>query len=332
MRTPTPDPVPADAPRVFLAGATFKPAGAIILPATLVLYTVAVRGDRRRTVIVGVAALAVGVTAIFAVTPHGLPAVDIVQKLALLVLPLILGEAVREHRANVAAMQERAERAERTREEEARRRVGEERLRIARDVHDVVAHSMVAINVQAGVAAHLLDRRPEAARGALTEIKRVSGEALADLRATLGVLRTDEPAAPTAPAAGLAALPELADRLRGAGLDVALEIRSGERPVPSAVEAAGYRIVQEALTNVAKHARASRVQITIGECGGDIELTVADDGMGFDTAQRSDGFGLLGMRERLALVGGTLAVESAPRAGTTLRAAIPARRRSPQPV
>ena len=191
---------------------------------------------------------------------------EIPKNLAFVAAPLLLGSAQRERRAAHAALVERAETAERTRDEEARRRVGEERLRIARDVHDVVAHAMVAINVQAGVGAHLLDRDPEQARRNLQDIKRVSGEALTDLRATLGTLRSPEDeraAAPVLPTQGLDELDELGASLRSAGIEVELDVDPATATVPAAVAATGYRIVQEALTNVVRHAHGSSVQVRV---------------------------------------------------------------------
>ena len=160
----------------------------VALPPMVALYTYACLTDRRRSLLAGLAWVPVVLLALGIYSPD-LFDLKTAQNLAFIALPLLAGNSVRDRRAAVESLRGRVETAERTREEEALRRVGEERLRIARDVHDVVAHSMVAINVQAGVAAHLLERRPEQARGSLETIRRVSGEAIADLRATLGVLR-----------------------------------------------------------------------------------------------------------------------------------------------
>ena len=162
----------------FASIATYDPSMIIAIPAMVALYTVAMRTDRRTTIAVAVVAVPIVVVMISLFSSHGIFAWETAKNLAVALLPLALGSAKRDHHAYIAAIEERAERAERTREEEALRRVGEERLRIARELHDVVAHAMVAINVQAGVAAHLIDRQPESARGALQQIKRVSGEAL----------------------------------------------------------------------------------------------------------------------------------------------------------
>ena len=196
----------------------------------------------------------------------------VLRNVAFCLLALAVGDVIRSQREAMA-------RAVAAREEETLRKVGEERLRIARELHDVVAHTMVAINVQAGVAAHLIDADPEQARSALRDIKATSGEALRDLRATLGVLRGDDDAAPLGPSGGLGDLDELAGALRAAGVEVRLDV--GELgPVPASVHAAGYRIVQESLTNVLRHARATRARVRVAREGDEVQVEVTDDGLG----------------------------------------------------
>ena len=232
--------------------------------------------------------------------------------------PLLLGAAVRDRRAYLAALVDRAETAERTRDEEARRRVGEERLRIARDVHDVVAHAMVAINVQAGVGAHLLDRDPEQARRTLQDIEKVSGEALSDLRSTLGMLRedaTENDGAPVRPAQGLRELDELGESLRTAGIEVDLDVDPATATLPASVTSTGYRIVQEALTNVVRHAGGSHARVRVTRGDDALVIEVDDDGgdAGRRRAPPGAGQGVRGMRERAQAAGGTL--EAGPQAG-----------------
>jgi signal transduction histidine kinase len=240
-----------------------------------------------------------------------------VRNFAFCLLALAAGDIVRSRR-------EAVERLVAVREEEALRRLGEERLRIARDVHDVVGHAMVAINVQAGVAAHLIDRDPEQARAALRAIKAASGEALNDLRATIGVLRDPDAAAPVEPAAGLRDLDELAARLRTAGVRVTLEIEDLDR-VPAAVHAAGYRIVQEALTNVLRHAHASMVRVGVTEGEGAVHIEVVDDGAGAAADGGGSGNGVRGMRERAAALSGTLESGPAADGGWRVLARLPTR-------
>jgi signal transduction histidine kinase len=182
---------------------------------------------------------------------------------------------------------------------------------------------MVAINVQAGVAAHLVDRDPSQAHSALRAIKATSGEALADLRATLGVLRGDDSAAPVRPAAGLGDLDELAAGLRAAGVRVELDVED-LADVPAAVHAAGYRIVQEALTNVLRHAGASVVRVTAAREGDGVRVEVADDGVGAGAGDGGSGNGLRGMRERAAALSGTVESGPAEHGGWRVRARLPA--------
>ncbi|WP_051764561.1 sensor histidine kinase [Saccharothrix syringae] len=194
------------------------------------------------------------------------------------------------------------------------RQVEEERLRIAREVHDVVAHSLAMINVQAGVAAHVADRRPEEAVKALRAIKEASGRALDDLRATLGVLRTGEG---TAPVPGLARLDELVRSVPG----TVVRGEPGELPAP--VDAAAYRVVQESLTNAVRYAPgATAVVVEFRRAERSLELTVTDDGAGGDRPAQGSGAGIRGMRERVEALGGTL--EAGPTAtGFAVRAVLP---------
>ncbi len=242
------------------------------------------------------------------------------------------GEALRARRGQAVALVARAEEEQRTREEEARRLAAEERLRLAREVHDVVGHSLAVISLQAGVAAHLLESRPERAREAVAAIREVAGEALDDLRAELALLR-DPDAAPPPPAAGagLEAVPGLVASLRQAGVAVALEVPDADDGVPQAVSAAAYRIVREALTNVARHAGAgSSAHVRIARENGTVEVEVLDDGAGpppasaaDSAAAPADGSGIAGMRERAAALGGRLETGPGPDGGFRVWASLP---------
>jgi signal transduction histidine kinase len=301
-------------------------------PTMVAGYSVALVSSRRTTVIVG---LALVPPVLFAIAFFGhddvlFQTAEIPKNLAFVAAPLLLGSAQRERRAAHAALVERAETAERTRDEEARRRVGEERLRIARDVHDLVAHAMVAINVQAGVGAHLIDRDPEQARRNLQDIKRVSGDALTDLRATLGTLRSPEegPAsAPVLPTQGLHELEELGASLRSAGIEVELDIDPASSTVPAAVAATGYRIVQEALTNVVRHAHGARARVRVAREDEHVVIDVTDDGRGAvpvgAPAPDGSGHGVRGMRERAEAAGGTLEAGPGAEGGWHVRATLP---------
>lgn len=256
---------------------------------------------------------------------HDLWSGDTLRNLALVILPSALGVMAHDRRELVAGLVARAETAERTREEETLRRVGEERLRIARDVHDVVAHAMVAINVQAGVGAHLLDRDPDHARSTLRDIKRVSGEALTDLRSMLGVLRDpDDEDAPVRPVADLAALDDLRDGLAAAGVDVDVTVDPSAFPLPASVATTGYRIVQEALTNVLRHADTTTARVHVARVGGSVLIEIEDDGPGTSTPDGpSSGHGVRGMRERATAAGGSLEAGPRPGGGWRVAASLP---------
>ncbi|MFE0533416.1 sensor histidine kinase [Streptomyces nigra] len=247
--------------------------------------------------------------------------------------PLVAGvvaQAVRHRRAYLAAVEERAARAEESREAEARRRVAEERVRIARELHDLVAHQVTLANAQAQVAAQFFDTRPDQSRTSLRDVVATTGQALDELRATVGLLRqTGDTAEPAEPAPGLARLPELLDTFRRAGLEVAVRQEGTARPLPPGVDLTAYRIVQEALTNVAKHARTGRARIALTWHRDRVTVTVADDGPGGGGApERPPGYGLIGMRERATAVGGDLSAGRRPEGGFLVTARLPVPRGS----
>jgi signal transduction histidine kinase len=222
---------------------------------------------------------------------------------------------------------------------EFRRRAGErrqsavqaERVRIARELHDVLAHSLSQINVQAGVGLHLMDKQPDKARDALASIKDTSKSALEEVRSVLGVLRAEQ-AAPDAPLVPEPDLSRLGQLVTGyPELRIALEDRLRHDEVPAPVQLAIYRIVQESLTNVARHATgAGEVRVVLERHGGDFRVEVRDDGdaPADRTASESGGRGILGMRERAELLGGHLSAGPAPEGGFVVSAAIPAGRES----
>ncbi|HEY3481368.1 MAG TPA: sensor histidine kinase [Streptomyces sp.] len=303
------------------------------VPATCVaLYTVAVTGRPLRTVLTAVAVLGVTVAAMFAVDYH--QGLELLRVSGWVIATLFCGVDVRYYRQYVAAIVERAERAERTREEEARRRVAEERLRIARDLHDVVAHHIALVNVQAGVAAHVMDKRPDQAKEALAHVREASRSALNELRATVGLLRqSGDPEAPTEPAPGLDRLDELVGTFRRAGLQVEVARADHGTTLPAAVGLAAYRVIQEALTNVQKHAGTeAKAEVSVVRVGPNVEVTVLDNGPGHDPEQEPEdggGHGLLGMRERVTALGGSCT--AAPRYGGGFRvhAILPVKNRAP---
>jgi signal transduction histidine kinase len=305
-------------PGIVLILWQLEPGSTVVLIPMVALFELATRSERRRNVWV---ALEVVPCVVISVLPFADDKGElfsvVVRNTALCLLAIAAGDAVRTRRESM-------DRLVAQQQEESQRRLGEERLRIAREVHDVVAHAMVAINVQAGVAAHRLDQDPEQARTALRAIKDASGEALADLRATLGVLRGDDAEAPVRPAAGLGDLDELAAGLRAAGVEVELDV-GDVSGLPGAVQAAGYRIVQEALTNALRHAGAAHVRVRIRREGELVRVEVADDGGGaaVNGAGGGSGSGVPGMRERAAALGGTLEAGPAAEGGWRVAAELP---------
>ncbi|MEI5100527.1 histidine kinase [Streptomyces sp. PmtG] len=298
------------------------------------LYSVAVAGRPRRTLLLGLHVI--GFFLVLNVSVGGDPASEIVRITGWIVAVLVFGTYVSVHRQYVASVVERAERAERTREEEARRRVAEERLRVARDLHDLLAHSITLVGVQTSVAAHVLAADPErldraAIAAALDDIAETCRTARGELRATLEVLRSGTEAGGGAdesrgPLPGLDGIADLADAARTSGAKV--DLAAVEVTVPPAVGAAAYRIVQEALTNAVRHGGPGlSVAVAVREESGELKVTVTDDGAGAGAAPGSGepgGFGILGMRERARSVGGSL--EAGPRApdqGFEVAAALP---------
>jgi signal transduction histidine kinase len=225
---------------------------------------------------------------------------------------------------------DRAAASARAREEEARRRASEERVRIARELHDVLAHDISLINVQAGVALHLIDERPEQARTALANIKQASKDALGELRSVLEVLRQVDEDLPRSPTAGLDGLHGLVSRAAAAGIEVRLEVDGPARPLPPGVDLAAFRIVQEALTNVTRHAgpATATVRVTYGD--DDLVVQVDDDGAGGPSPAvaapaAGGGNGIRGMRERAAALGGRLDAGPRPGGGFRVRSWLPVR-------
>jgi signal transduction histidine kinase len=224
----------------------------------------------------------------------------------------------------VRIRRERAAEAVRMREGEARRRASEERLRIAQELHDALGHHLSLINVQAGVALHVNEELPHEVRGALSAIKDASKEGLSELRSVLEILRQDGERAPRSPTSTLDRVEDLIGQARAAGLQVALSIDGTSRPLPFGVDVAAFRIVQEALTNVARHAGRAAATVRIEYGDRDLVVEVDDDGRG-TTAINGDGGGkgILGMRERAAALGGELDAGPRPEGGYRVRARLP---------
>jgi signal transduction histidine kinase len=236
---------------------------------------------------------------------------------AWLAVLLIAAEALR-------MRQERRAEAAAARELDTRHRASEERLRMARELHDVIGHTISLINIQAGVGLDLMSTQPEQARAALAAVKTVSGQALGELRAMLSALREAGEDAPRDPAPGLGQLPELISRTSAAGLAVSTDVTGHPRPLPAAVDLAAYRIVQESLTNVARHAGPTAVSVRMAYGDHDLSIEVADDGRPFGHVfDNGAGNGISGMRERVAALGGHFEAGPRPSRGFQVRALLP---------
>jgi signal transduction histidine kinase len=304
----------------FLAN---DPYGPIWVAFVIAYYTAVSRGHR----MAGAAAAAAG----FAVIPWldpllgrgpgpNLPWLSAIA--AWLVVVFGLGEWVRLRR-------QRAAETAALLEDEARRQAAEERLRIARELHDVLAHNISLINVQAGVALHINGELPEQAANALIAIKEASREALGELRSALDLLRQSGDTAPRKPAPGLGCLDDLTTAARTAGLQVAVEVEGEPVPLPASLDLAAYRIIQEAITNVIRHAAATRVRIRLTWAADGLALAVEDDGRGLQAGEvdparpGGDGRGIAGMRERVGLFGGELHTGRRPGGGFQVVARLP---------
>ncbi|MGC7101719.1 sensor histidine kinase [Amycolatopsis lurida] len=284
------------------------------------VYAAVRAGHRLVTVVASVAMLAVLPLAIL-LSSHGLPVGELfsrsrdVLELAWLVAAGAAGEALRQ-------AERRADEAERTREETARRRADEERLHIARELHDSLTHQISVIKVQAEVAVHLANKRGEEVPEAVLAIREAGREAARELRATLEALREDD----LNPPRGLGDVPDLVRRARAGGLDARLEIE-GERAdvpaVPVAVGRTAYRIVQESLTNVARHAAATSATVRIDHRPGALAIRIDDDGRATSDTAPEPGVGLLGMRERVTALGGRLSAAPRGEGGFTVEAELP---------
>ncbi len=306
---------------------TLKPTHVVSLPVMVATYSVALHSDRLRSLVLAMVTVSIAILCVIGFSEGGPAATDLVMNSAFLLLAVATGDAVRARRAYREAAATREAEREREQEVETQRMIAEERLRIAREVHDVVAHAMVAINVQAGVAAHVLDRRPEQARSALQQIKATSGAALTDLRATLGLLREEGVAAPVRPTECLAGVPELATPLRAAGIEVDVAMEGLQDRVPSPVGAAAYRIVQEATTNVLRHAGARGATILVDVGRDAVEVRVDDDGAALvpvgGPVEPGSGNGLRGMSERATTLGGRLEAGRRDDGGWRVHAVLP---------
>ena len=306
---------------VLAAGASEGLGG--FLPVVILTYSVAAYSDRRRA-LAGLALVLVGLILHEAFDPLNRSMLNLAGAIPfdLAAVAAWLGGAyLRTRRLYVAELRDRADRAEREREERVRSATAQERARIARELHDAVAHAMSVIVVQAEAAEEVLGPDSERARVPLQRIQRLGREGLTEMRRLLGVLRQDnEPE--LAPQPGMASVAALVDQVRAAGLPVTMKVEGDPRPLPAGVDISAFRIVQEALTNALRHAHATHATVVV-RYGDPLVLEISDNGVG-GSPRAGAGHGLVGMRERVSLYGGGLELDSADGRGFRIRATLPA--------
>jgi signal transduction histidine kinase len=297
---------------IAVAACGFVPSLFVLGPLIVMAYTLAERTDRKTANSITFTAILLVVCAAVFAHPHGTIYVTVIAPAASLLLPLSLGTTIRIRRDYLQAVRARAEFAEQTREKEARHRVAEERMRIARELHDVVAHHLALANAQAGTVAHVMRSNPEQAAKMVAELAGTTSSALRELKATVGLLRqsdeSDESDALLQPAPGLSRLPELTAALASAGLTVTVTTEGSAQPLSPGVDLTAYRIIQEALTNVTKHATTKDAQVRLSYSRNRLTVTVTNDSRGAaaEAPAPGSGFGLMGMRERAHSVGGSV--------------------------
>ena len=298
------------------------PGGPPTIPLLVALYSVAAAGHRWWTVAVTLVFAGGGLVFRAVVETESL--VSIALNSALFVLVSLLGDAVHSRRNLAAETRERLRLADVERKAETQRHLTEERLRIARELHDVMAHSVTTLSVQAAAALDSLDAHPEQARSMLESMRAASRQAMHELRATVSLLReADDGERTRHPAPGLRQLDQLISGAEQAGLQVELTKTGPVHVLPPAVDLTGYRVVQEALTNVIRHADATSVRLALTYTPNRLTIQIDDDGCGAPAVADGVGFGLNGLRERVAAVGGTLGCGPAPAGGFRVRAELP---------
>jgi signal transduction histidine kinase len=300
--------------------------GLINLPFLIAFYLLGATGDRVRQLAVG--SLAVALSLIGMLAAGNESASSAAAAIGWILAAILFGQLTHDRRALIAELEGRAAKAEADRDREAERRVAEARLAIARDVHDVLAHTVSLMTVQAGVAQDALEHGRDGADKALGTIRSAGRDALGEIRGLVSMLREGSASPDNAPVPGLDRLEELALATSAAGVpvDIAVELPAGE--LSELVELTAYRVVQEGLTNVVRHARARRATVTVRRCDHDLLVSVRDDGAG-DRGVDGSGFGLRGMRERVQSMGGSFAAGRAPEGGWLVEARIPVDQASP---
>jgi signal transduction histidine kinase len=299
--------------------------GAALIAPTIALYAVVAVSRIRRAVVLGAVSIVVLMAAGGVLGPFPVLGGPVTVVPFEILVAVGMGMATANRRAYIAEVQDRAERAERSRDEEARRRVDSERLRIARELHDVVAHTMATISVQAAAAAHVLVDPPIEAAESIAAIRAASKEGLRELRTILNILRQADDRDQVQPTPGLDQLDVLVGTIRRAGVATKVSVAGELPPLPPAVDVAAYRIIQESLTNVLRHAGPATATVTIAVRDGCLTVQVGDSGGGLRnrSGDAPAGHGLIGMRERAASAGGTLEAGPGPHGGFEVRARLP---------
>jgi signal transduction histidine kinase len=307
--------------------------GTALLDVMIALYTAASLTPTRQALTAGAVTLVALLAATAAFNPFGPLGGGFFLIPGEVAAAMSLGIAFRSRRAYLRSVEERAEEAERTRDDEAARRVDAERLRIARELHDAVAHTLSMINVQAGAAAHVARQHPDQALETLEAIRVASKEGLREMRSILNVLRQADEAEATQPAPGLAMLDTLVSTANRAGLSTTVRVEGTPRRLPATVDLAAYRIIQESLTNAVRHAGPATATVRLGWNEQGLRVEVSDSGSGAgaattgeaaDAALGGPGHGLVGMRERAAAVGGTFEAGRSRDGGYMVCAELPA--------
>jgi signal transduction histidine kinase len=300
------------------------------------LYSAGVYGDPRRSIPIRALTVTVFfglvINELFFASADELPGNELLLQILTIAANAVIvgatwwfGDSVRVRRMRELQLAERTAQLEHEREENARRAVLDERVRIARELHDVVAHHVSVMGIQAGAARRTLTKSPERAEEALSAIEATSRTAVLELHRLLGFLRQEADTVELAPQPSLRQLDDLIAQMREAGLPVEVRIEGEERPLAPSVDLSAYRIVQEALTNVLKHAGRAKAAVTVRYCPNAVEIEIVDDGRGPANGARpaEGGKGLIGMRERVSLLGGSLSVGHHPGVGFSVRAHLP---------
>jgi signal transduction histidine kinase len=299
----------------------------LLAPAMIALHELAMRFPGRTTRLYYLAATAAIVVAALVGDRYGYPwPLTVLNPVLFLLLPVALAESTRLRRDHLAAVRARAEYAERNREEEARHRVAEERVRIARDLHDVVAHHLALANAQASTAAFLARTSPEQVQPILRDLAGTTSGALRELKATVGLLRQpDDTSSPLEPTPGLGQLPELTAAFASAGLTVEVTVEGEEQQLSPGVDLTAFRILQEALTNVTKHATTDTASVRLSYGENRLTITVTNDTDTAAVPTPGEGFGMMGMRERAQSAGGQFEAGPHPEGGFTVATELPIR-------